>query len=61
MTPTLLIQADRAAVYFRAARAGHKRSHERYLTAKQLRNRDLISDVRAMGKSVPRKIERALT
>jgi hypothetical protein len=60
VTPTLLVQADRAAVYYRAARKGHKRSQERYLIAKQLRHRCLMKDVRESGGHIPRHTERVI-
>ena len=60
MNPTLLVQADRAAVYFRAARKGHKRSQDRYLQAKDLRTRDLMKWNRKFGHSYSRDMENAL-
>ena len=60
MKLTLLVQADRAAVYYRAARSSHKRSQERYQLARNLRNLALLFGNRKAGFHYSREIEKAV-
>ena len=59
-TPTLSVRADRAAIYYRAARRSRKASTAKQRLAVKLTALSLIYELRRDGKHISRAVERAL-